>query len=170
MLNYIIRRLTHKFTTAYGFSEPFFCSPKPAVENLWIMRGDLMKIFCKYYVFALLFLIFSACEMPDNKGKIVVTNQAENETDVIIAVYAKPENENSYSLYWSNTEGAGYMQDAYFYIESGNYDLKVWVRKQTSLFPYYIEDYFKTGYKNPVKVEEDKYSFVYYDGKGIYQK
>lgn len=85
--------------------------------------------------------------MPDNKGKIVVTNQAENETDVIIAVYAKPENEDSYSLYWSNTEGAGYMQDAYFYIESGNYDLKVWVRKQTSLFPYYIEDYFKTAIK-----------------------
>ena len=54
MLNYIIRRLTHKFTTAYGFSEPFFCSPKPAVENLWIMRGDLMKNFFKYYVFALL--------------------------------------------------------------------------------------------------------------------
>ena len=28
----------------------------------------------------------------------------------------------------------------------------------------------ETGYKNPVKVEEDEYSFVYYDGKGIYQK
>ena len=58
------------------------------------------------------------------------------------------------------------MQDAYFYIESGNYDLKVWGRKQSSLFPFYTE----TGYKNPVKVEEDEYSFVYYDGKGIYQK
>ena len=30
--------------------------------------------------------------------------------------------------------------------------------------------YTETGYKNPVKVEEDEYSFVYYDGKGIYQK
>ena len=115
-----------------------------------------MKNFFKYYVFALLFLIFTSCEMPDNKGKIVVTNQAENGTDVIIAVYAKPENEDSYSLYWSNTEGAGYMQDAYFYIESGNYDLKVWGRKQSSLFPFYTE----TGYKNSVKVEEDEYSFI----------
>ena len=26
MLNYIIRRLTHKFTTAYGFSELFLFS------------------------------------------------------------------------------------------------------------------------------------------------
>ena len=36
-----------------------------------------MKNFCKYYVFALLFLIFAGCKMPDNKGKIVVTNQAD---------------------------------------------------------------------------------------------
>ena len=108
--------------------------------------------------------------MPDNKGKIVVTNQAENETDVIIAVYAKPEGLDSYSLYWSSADGAGYMQDAYFYIESGNYDVRVYVRKQTAFFPYYTETYFETGYKNPVKVEEDEYSFIYYDGKGIYQK
>ena len=49
-----------------------------------------MKNVCIYYVFALLFLIFFSCKMPENKGKIVVTNQVENETDVIIAVYAKP--------------------------------------------------------------------------------
>ena len=30
--------------------------------------------------------------------------------------------------------------------------------------------YTEIGYKNPVKVEEDEYSFIYYDGKGIYQK
>lgn len=129
-----------------------------------------MKNIFRACVFAALFLIFFGCEMPENKGKIVVTNQAENESDVIIAVYAKSEGENSYSLYWSSADGAGYLQDAYFYVECGNYDVRVYVRKQTAIFPYYTEAYFGTGYKNPVKVEEDEYSFIYYDGKGIYQK
>lgn len=38
VVKFFLRRLTHKFTTAYGFSELFMSSPKPTVENLWIMR------------------------------------------------------------------------------------------------------------------------------------
>lgn len=130
----------------------------------------MKKIFNVLLLVFVSILFYSCQTSPENKEKIVVTNQAENETDVIIAVYAKPEGLDSYSLYWSSADGAGYMQDAYFYIESGNYDVRVYVRKQTAFFPYYTETYFETGYKNPVKVEEDEYSFIYYDGKGIYQK
>lgn len=130
-----------------------------------------MKNVLKTFVFAVLASVsLLGCEMPDDEGKIVVTNQAENETDVILAVYAKLENEDSYTLCWSSSDGAGYMQDASFYVETGNYDVRVYVRQESSLFPYYSETYFETGYKNPVKVEEDEYSFIYYDGKGIYQK
>lgn len=130
-----------------------------------------MKTLLKILVFAVVVSFsFLGCEMPDDEGKIVVTNQTENETDVIIAVYAKFENEDSYTLRWSSSDGAGYMQDASFYVETGNYDVRVYVRQESSLFPYYKETYFETGYKNPVKVEEDEYSFIYYDGKGVYQK
>ena len=100
----------------------------------------MKKIFNVLLLVFVSILFYSCQTSPENKGKIVVTNQAENETDVIIAVYAKPEGLDSYSLYWSSADGAGYMQDAYFYIESGNYDVRVYVRKQTAFFPYYTLD------------------------------
>lgn len=119
-------------------------------------------------ILPLIFLI-SACQVDDSEGKIVVTNYSEEENDVITAVYAKLENEDAYILRWSSSDGAKFLEDAAFYVEEGKYDVRVYVRKSADLFPYYYETYFETGYKNPVKVEEDEFSFVNYDGKGIYQ-
>lgn len=119
-------------------------------------------------ILPLIFLI-SACQADDSEGKIVVTNYSEEENDVITAVYAKLENEDAYILRWSSSDGAKFLEDAAFYVEEGKYDVRVYVRKSSDLFPYYYEKYFETGYKNPVKVDEDEFSFVNYDGKGIYQ-
>lgn len=113
--------------------------------------------------------MFSACQMDDGEGKIVVTNYSEEENDVITAVYAKLEDEDAYTLRWSSSDGAKSMEDASFYTDEGSYDVRVYVRKSSELFSYYYETYFETGYKNPVKVEEDEFSFVNYDGNGIYQ-
>ena len=50
----------------------------------------MKKIFNVLLLVFVSILFYSCQTSPENKGKIVVTNQAENETDVIIAVYAKP--------------------------------------------------------------------------------
>lgn len=116
-----------------------------------------------------LILLISACQVDDSgEGYIVVTNYSEEENDVITAVYAKLEDEYAYTLRWSNSDGAKSMEDASFCADEGKYDVRVYVRKPSDILPYYYETYFETGYKNPVKVKEGEFSFVNYDGKGIY--
>lgn len=128
-----------------------------------------MKILKHSILIILLLISVVSCNfsMPENKGKIVVTNQAENQTDKIIAVYAKSEDASDYVLYWNNEDGASYYEDAAFYIENGKYDVMIYVQKDNF---FLNTESFQTGYKNPVEVKTDEYSFIYYDGNGIYQK
>lgn len=104
--------------------------------------------------------------MPDGTGKILVVNNSEE--DLIVGVYGKLQDEDTYMLYCDNTY-AKESQDVYFYVEPGKYDLKVIVKQKLSDGFYFPPTEFPTPYKQPVVVKEMETSIIYYDGKGIYQ-
>lgn len=73
MLKLYKQRLIHKFTTAYGFSESFIDSPKPTMENLWIMKEFFMKKILTLFLILFITVLFYSCQSyPENKGKLTV--------------------------------------------------------------------------------------------------
>lgn len=128
-----------------------------------------MKKICFLISTLSVLFFFTSCQTcQENEGEIVVNNYSES-SDLITAIYAKPADEDSYTLRWSNSSGISYTQNACFTVEEGDYDLRVYVTKKTEYFPYTAYIKYETGYKNPVSVKENKSSYVTYDGKGIYQ-
>lgn len=167
MLNLYKQRLTHKFPTAYGFSEPFVGSPKSTVENLWIMKVLLMKKIINLFLIAFIIVLFYSCQSyPENKGKLTISNLSENENDKITAVYTRLYGTESWILQWQSSEGKGVQEDAIMYLAEDKYDILVYVRRENSF--YYELLTFETGYKNPVEITESNYTIIAFDGKGIY--
>ena len=125
-----------------------------------------MKSLVKFALFFLGIFFFSGCSlMPDGTGKILVVNNSEE--DLIVSVYGKLQDEDTYMLYCDNSH-AKESQDVYFYVEPGKYDLKVIVKQKLS-DGFYFPTEFPTPYMQPVVVKEKETSIIYYDGKGIYQ-
>lgn len=169
MLKLYKQRLTHKFTTAYGFSEPFIDSPKPTVENLWIMKEFFMKKSSHIFMITFITVLFYSCQSyPENKGKLTVSNFSENENDKITAVYTRLYGTESWILQWQSSEGKGVQEDAVMYLVQDKYDVLVYVCRE-NFFNYYELLTFETGYKNPVEITESNYTIIAFDGKGIYK-
>lgn len=120
--------LTHKFSTDHGFSESFMDSPKPTVENLWIMKELFMKKNINLFLIAFITVLFYSCQSyPENKGKLTISNLSENENDKITAVYTRLSGTENWSLQWQSLEGKGVQEDSVFLIISKKSSLNIFI-------------------------------------------
>ena len=121
-------------------------------------------------VFSLITVLLYSCQIspnyPENKGKLTVSNLSENDNDKIIAVYTRVYETKDWILQWQNPEGKKVQEDAVMYLTEDKYDVLVYVRRDN--FFYYTTLTFQTGYKSPVKVTENNFTIIAFDGKGIY--
>ncbi len=127
-----------------------------------------MKKIVNLLFLALITTLFYSCQAyPENKGKLTVSNLSENENDKITAVYTRLYETEDWILQWQNSAGKGVCEDAVMYLSENKYDVLVYVRREND--HYYVMLQFETGYKNPVKITENNYTIVAFDGKGIYK-
>ena len=111
-------------------------------------------------------LLFTACEAytgEDGQGKLVINNTV-TDTRYIAYVWCKLEDESGYTLYWRNASTS--QSACNLYLDAGKYNVIIGVYNPELLINNYEE--YQTGYKHPIEIKEGEYSFLCFDGNGIY--
>ena len=112
-------------------------------------------------------LFFSSCgfNANENKGSLVIQNNAENENISITAVYVKEKESSGYQLVWSGEIKNN--ESEFILLEKGDYSVKI--ATVNSLYDLFSSiNYYETGYNIYKTLNAYDFVNVVFDGNGIY--
>ena len=111
-------------------------------------------------------LLFLSCTMSTpGQGQLVIRNEGSGYT--VLSVWCRNADDADaagWTKIWSGTAGEG--EKAWADLPEGKYDVKIEVLK---ICPEFVYTTYETGYKDPVSVCGQEYSFVTFDGRGVYK-
>jgi hypothetical protein len=118
-----------------------------------------------FVVILMLVVISCRLEPGRERGRIVIQNRSYNSTLEMSDVWLKEPGSMDWKNYWSGScrGDSEYINELFFDVESGIYDVRIQVLRYG-----YFHGYYETGYMQSIRVEESGSKFIIYDGNGIY--
>jgi hypothetical protein len=115
----------------------------------------------------LLIPFFFSCDigLKSGEGRLVVTNNSANASDVVTEVWTRVYNSDEWLAKWNGNKAVG--ADASINLAEGSYDIRVVVERTALNLSTEIKT-FETGYKAPITLSASDYKFIIFDGEGIY--
>ena len=112
-------------------------------------------------------VLFSSCMMKDNTGSICIRNEAEDNSLLIVGVYAKEKEQSGYSRIWTGNLAAGSSE--FIRIDEGEYSVGIVVAGTCSQgCPVEWTTQAGTGYNVYKRVNSGNCIYVTFDGKGVF--
>lgn len=116
----------------------------------------------RFFIILVLSSIFVSCRYaPEGKGKISIENTAQDYM-CITEVWTKEHSEYEWKLSFDNS-GLANVRIAQFYLEPGNYDIKL--KSRTKILPY--EQEYK--YSDYIIVQDNSFEYLCFNGYSIYK-